>query len=388
MRILIVNSVCGIRSTGRICTDLAEKLSSQGHEVRIAYGREKSPPKYEHYAFRIGDSFSVKRDALFSRFLDNAGFNSKAATKDFVSWIKKYDPDVIYLHNIHGYYLNIEILFEYLRECGKKIFWTLHDCWSFTGHCAYFDYAGCDAWKHGCQDCVQKHEYPESFFISRSQSNYYKKEKAFTGIPNLTLVAPSEWLANLVKQSFLKEYPIVVIHNGIDTQVFKPTKSDILSRYHLNDKRVVLGVASFWSPRKGLKYFLQLSEKLSEQYRVVLIGLSKKQILSLPPRIIGVQQTNDVIELAEWYSAAEVFVNPTLEDNYPTTNIEAQACGTPVITFKTGGSAESAECYGASVEQGDVEAVAQCIKDKKYNRKDFDHSIQRMLNQYIELLAY
>ena len=385
MRVLFINSVCGIRSTGRICTDLADAACKEGHEVRIAYGRETVPQKYKKTAVRIGNAFSVKEDMFLSRLFDNAGFNSKTATRKLVAWIKKYDPDVIHLHNIHGYYLNVEILFGYLKECGKRIIWTLHDCWAFTGHCSYFDFAKCDGWQSGCKKCIQTREYPKSFFVSRSELNYERKRKAFTNVANLTIITPSYWLAGLVKKSFLKGYPIHVIHNGIDTNVFKPTESDILSRYHLEDKHIVLGIASFWSQRKGLKFMLQLSEILPDIYRIVLIGLSKQQIGQLPPRIVGLQKTNNAQELVEWYSAAEVFVNPTLEDNYPTTNIEAQACGTPVISFKTGGSVESANCYGTSVEQGDVKAIARCIKDKKYSHGDLDRSIQGMLFQYIEL---
>lgn len=387
MRILIINSVCGIRSTGRICTDLADALCKEGHEVRIAYGRETVPKKYGKIAIRIGNAFSVKEDMLLSRVCDNAGFNSKAATKEFVAWIKKYDPDIIHLHNIHGYYLNVDILFEYLKECGKRIIWTLHDCWPFTGHCSYFDYVKCDGWKFGCKKCIQPREYPKSLLVSRSNLNYKRKKKAFTNVPNMCIITPSYWLAGLVKESFLKEYPICVIHNGIDTSIFKPTRSNILSRNHLENKHIVLGVASIWSQRKGLKYFLQLSDMLPDQYRIVLIGLSKQQIEKLPPQIIGLQKTNNVQELVEWYSAADVFVNPTLEENYPTTNIEAQACGTPVISFKTGGSVESANCFGVSVEQGDVAAIVRCIEEKKYFIEDLDRSVQGMLSQYIELFS-
>ncbi len=383
MKVLIVNSVCGIRSTGRICTDLAEALSSQGHEVHIAYGREHVPPKYEKYAVRIGNEYSVKVDILTSRLLDNAGFNSKTATKAFVAWIREYDPDVIHLHNVHGYYMNIEILFEYLKDCGKKIIWTMHDCWPFTGHCSYFDFANCYAWQTGCEKCVQKKEYPTSCLISRSKSNYARKKEIFTNVPNLTIITPSNWLAGLVKRSFLGEYPVRVIHNGIDTTVFKPTHSNILSRYHLENKKIVLGVAAFWSQRKGLSYFVQLAELLPKQYQIVLIGLSKKQCMQLPNSIIGLQKTNNVQELVEWYSAATVYVNPTLEENYPTTNIEAQACGTPVITFNTGGSIESAVSFGTVVEQGDVEGIVRCIETESYQKGELDRTIQGMLRRYL-----
>mgnify|MGYP000231854880 FL=1 len=156
MKVLMINVVCGIRSTGRICTDLAIALEKQGHEVRIAYGRETVPEQFQKYAVRIGTDLDVKLHGIKARLFDRAGFGSRKATEKFIEWVKKYDPDIIHLHNIHGYYIDVERLFKYLRTCGKKIIWTLHDCWSFTGHCVYFDYIVCDKWKNGCFYCPQK----------------------------------------------------------------------------------------------------------------------------------------------------------------------------------------------------------------------------------------
>lgn len=332
MKILMINSVCGIRSTGRICTDIADELTKQGHQVKIAYGRETVPEKYQKYAVRIGSDLSVKVDALTTRILDNAGFNSKAVTKRFLEWVRKYDPDVIHLHNIHGYYINLPLLFEYLAKSNKKVIWTLHDCWSFTGHCAYFTYAKCDRWKKGCHDCPCKKEYPASLKHDRSELNWKQKRKMFTSVKDMTIVTPSKWLAGLVKRSYLKKYPVVVINNGIDTSIFKPTQSDFREKHGLEGKKIILGVASVWDRRKGLEDFIKLSKMIDDHYAIVLVGLSEKQIKQMPKNIICISRTNSQQELAEIYSAADVFLNPSYEETMGLVSVEALACGTPVVS--------------------------------------------------------
>lgn len=386
MKILMINSVCGVKSTGRICTDLAKELEKNGHEVKIAYGREKVPLEYQKYAIRIGNDLDVKIHGLQSRLFDMAGFGSKKVTQKFIEWIKKYNPDVIHLHNLHGYYINIGILFQYLKkEFRGKIIWTLHDCWAFTGHCAYFDYVRCEEWKKECKRCVQKKEYPKCVGVSNSNNNFFKKKQLFTGIDNLIIVTPSQWLADLVKNSFLKEYKVKVIHNGIDTKIFKKIETDIKSRYNLKEKKIILGVAAIWDRRKGLDYFIEVSNKLDNSYQIVVIGINKEQKQQLPQNIIGILKTSSVKELIEWYSVADIFVNPTLEDNYPTTNLEAIACGTPVITFNTGGSLESAIFYGKVVNKN-IDELIRAIKEQSFKKIEIDISIENMINQYIEII--
>lgn len=385
MKILMINVDCGTGSTGRICTDLAEALEKQGHEVRIAYGRDAIPQKY---AIRIGNDFDVYSHILQARLFDRMGFGSKRATKKFIEWVKEYDPDVIHLHNIHGYYINIEVLFSYLKTCGKKIIWTLHDCWAFTGHCAFFDYVGCTKWKTGCEHCSQKTEYPARVGIDGSKRNYGVKKELFSGVHNLTIVTPSEWLAKLLKESFLAEYPVNVIHNGVDTSTFRPIESNIKERFGIGeDIKVILGVASVWDRRKGLEDFLKLSKLLNDKYKIVLIGLNKKQIEMLPNNILGIERTENIQELVAWYSAADVFVNPTYEDNYPTTNLEAIACGTPVITYDTGGSGESAELYGDITKEKTPESIVNALflRDS-FIKKDKDLSSENMLSNYLAIL--
>lgn len=304
MKVLMINVVCGIRSTGRICTDLAAALEEQGHEVKIAYGRENVPEQFQKYAVRIGNDFDVKRHGLKARLLDGAGFGSKRVTEKFIKWVKEYDPDIIHLHNIHGYYINIEVLFRYLQTCGKKIIWTLHDCWSFTGHCVYFDYVNCNKWEKECNHCPQKKEYPARVGPDFSKRNFNIKKDLFSEIPNLILVTPSQWLANLLSYSYMKKYTVRVIYNGVDTSVFRPVKSEIKEKYNCQGKKIVLGVASVWDKRKGLNTFIELADKLNDSYQIVLVGLDKEQKKKLPSKIIAIERTNSIQELVSLYSAA------------------------------------------------------------------------------------
>ena len=367
----MINVVCGIRSTGRICTDLAEMLEQKGHKVKIAYGRESVPRQYQKYAVRIGNDIDCKMHGIATRVFDRHGFASKNSTKNFLAWAEKYNPDVLHLHNLHGYYINIEMLFDWIKSRpNMKVIWTLHDCWAFTGHCSYFSYVKCNKWKRRCKNCPQKRDYPASYFIDNSENNFLRKRNAFTGVENMTIVTPSKWLAGLVKQSFLKEYPVKVIHNGIDTDVFKPTLSNFRKKYHLENKKIILGVASTWDRRKGFEDFIKLAGMLDDTYRIVLVGLSAKQMKIIPDNIVGIMRTNNTKELAAIYTAADVFLNLTYEDNYPTVNLEAQACGTPCITYNTGGSVESVS-KNSVISQGDMKEILKIV------------NIEHMAKQYL-----
>lgn len=338
MKVLQINSVCGIGSTGRICTDIASFLTDNGEECRIAYGRGEVPERYRKYAVRIGGSPSVYVHAALSRIGDLAGFSSRNATVRFLKWVKAYDPDIVHLHNLHGYYINLPQLFSYLKQAKKPVVMTLHDAWSFTGHCAHFDLCGCQRWVDKCRNCPQKKEYPTSFYDG-SQRNFLRKQKLFTSLDKLTVVTPSEWLASLARRSYLAEYDIKVINNGIDTEIFRPTESDIKHRFCLDNKSIVLGVASVWTEKKGFYDMLKLAKMLPPEWHTVIIGKVPININS--QRVTVIPETQNVLELTEWYSAAEVLVNPTYEDTFPTVNLESQSCGTPVVTYPTGGSPES-----------------------------------------------
>ena len=386
MKVLIINSVCGIKSTGRIATDLADMLTEKGHTVKIAYGREEVPEKYKGYAVKIGNEWDVRLHALEARLFDNAGFGSKNATLKFLEWVREFAPDIIHLHNLHGYYINVELLFKFLKEYKKPVIWTLHDCWAFTGHCAHFDLCKCYKWKTECNKCPQKKEYPASIFLDNSRKNYRNKKKAFQGVDNMVIVTPSNWLAGLVKESFLQEYETRVINNGIDLAMFKPTEGEFREKYKLENKIIILGVASAWGVRKGLVDFIELRKLLDRRYEIVLVGVSEEDKNILPNGMLGITRTDSVRELAEIYTTADIFLNLTYEDTYPTVNLEAQACGTPVITYRTGGSVESVPIEQVA-NQGDLNGLADLIvkyEGKKTSIQGFyDKNVA--FEKYIEL---
>jgi len=359
----------------------------------MCYGRNERPSQSQ--LIKIGTDWDIKMHGLQTRLFDRHGLCSKSATQAFMKQIEAIKPDVIHLHNIHGYYLNIEVLFNFLRISKIPVVWTLHDCWPFTGHCAYFDFVGCVKWQTQCNNCPQTRTYPASFFIDRSKQNFQFKKELFTGVQNLTLVPVSQWLANLLGQSFLKDYPVRIINNGIDTGIFRPVSAqNIRNKFDLHSKFVLLGVASIWEGRKGLKDFIELSEKLDANYQIILVGLSLKQIKNLPDKILGIERTESVNELAEFYAASDVFINPTWEDNFPTTNIEALACGTPVITYNTGGSVESiSKETGIIVEKGNIDGLFEAIKiiknkGKYYYSKTCTERARMLYNKNDRFKAY
>jgi len=369
LKVLQINSVCGRGSTGRIVLDIHKALIEEGHESLVAYGRE-SATGCEN-AIRIGTRKDIYAHGLYTRIFDKHGLGSQKATRHFLKDIERESPDIIHLHNIHGYYLNYEILFRFLKDFGKPVIWTFHDCWPFTGHCVYFTYVGCERWQRICHDCLQKRSYPGSLFFDNSKRNFERKRKVFTGVKDLTIVTPSKWLAGLVKQSFLRDYEVVVIPNGIDTTVFRPVQSDFKRRHDIEDRFMILGVANVWDQRKGLKYFLELADILENDEVIVLVGLTKKQVENLPENIIGITRTHNVQQLVEIYSAADVFVNPTLEETFGMTNLEAQACGTYVITFDSGGTKETIidSSHGTVCGEKTTKALRKVLNDLRTHGK-------------------
>lgn len=363
LNILQINSVCGIGSTGRIATDIHTALQAKGIDSHIMYGRAEA--RGCDSAIKISNQLDFYSHALQTRLFDNHGFCSTNATHQAIKALYELKPDIVHLHNIHGYYLNVELLFDYLKQQPNiKVIWTLHDCWPFTGHCSHFDFCSCEKWKTQCFSCPQKNTYPASNGLDNSKNNYQRKKTAFTGVKDLTIVTPSRWLADLVKQSYLKDYPVQVVNNGIDLTVFQPRQSDFRVKYNLVDKFLIMGAASVWSPRKGFDDFIVLAKRLPDNYRLVMVGLPPDKIKTLPNNIIGIHRTDNPTELAEIYSTADVFFNPTYEDNYPTVNLEAIASGTPVITYNTGGSPESVNAeHGFVVAKGDVGAVVEVVKN-------------------------
>lgn len=358
MKIVQINATCGSGSTGKICVDISRLLTDKNIENYIIYSGKKSTYPL---GIHCGDSKEIKIQVLRSHLFGLYGFNSKQITKRMLKKLDEIEPDVVHLHNLHGHNCNLEMLLDYLRAHHIKIFWTFHDCWAFTAYCPLFSMDKCDKWKDGCHDCHRYREY--SFFFDRSRELYKAKKEASEGL-DLTIVTPSQWLAGLVKQSFFKNYPIKVINNGIDLEIFKPTPSNFRAKHGIpNDKYIVLGVAFGWGKRKGLDVFIELSKRLDkEKYQIILVGTDEKIDKQLPNNIISIHRTQNQRELAEIYTAADVFANPTREEVFGLVNVEALACGTPGVTFDAGGSPE---CYdetcGSVVPCDDIDAMEKEI---------------------------
>jgi putative colanic acid biosynthesis glycosyltransferase len=357
--------------TGRIAEEMGVLAMQRGWESYIAIGRNPRPSLSN--LIRIGSDWDVYIHGLKTRLFDKHCLGSTNATKELIERIKVIKPDIVHLHHLHGYYINIEILFSFLAKSSIPVVWTFHDCWSITGHCAYFDYVGCNKWKTECNKCPQKREYPASFFLDRSTKNYYLKKKLFNSVKNINVVPVSDWLKNIVLESFMGKIPIQTIHNGIDTSVFKPQNNDVETRekYGIGVKFMLLGVASPWVKRKGLDDFIELSKLLGNDELIVLIGLSNYQLKHLPKNIIGLSRTESRQQLAELYSAADLFINTTWEDNFPTTNIESLSCGTPLVTYRTGGSVEAvSDETGFIVDKGNIPVLIEVIRKVKTNGKE------------------
>lgn len=354
MKILQINTTVNTGSTGRIVEAIGNRLQQAGHESYIAFGRNERPSK--NNLIRIGTQKDVYLHVLRTLLTDRHGFGSGKATLNLIEKIKVIKPDIIGLHNLHGYYLNIELLFNFLKNADIPILWTLFDCWAFTGHCTYYDSVGCEKWKSECFSCPKKKAYPSSYLLDNSRLNFNDKKRLFKLPKKMHLIVHSKWLKKQVKESFLKDLPLHHIYNGTDLNVFRPKiKND-------NGEVLILGVANIWSERKGLTDFKELRKLLSIEKKIVLIGLSNEQIKHLPEGITGIQRTDNIEELVDWYNRADVFINPTYQDNFPTTNIEAMACGTPVITYDTGGSIEAIdENTGLVVKKGDIKGLTNAV---------------------------
>lgn len=375
MRIAFINTY-GNGSTGKIVDSLKKDLKQNEIEAVSYFSREycATPETSKRFFSKIGFYF----DAIMTRIFDNHGLNSVGNTRRIIRDLKSFKPDIIHIHNLHGYWINYELLFKYLKKNNIKVVFTLHDCWSFTGHCTHFDYIGCEKWKTGCHSCTQSNLYPKSSVFDGSKRNYRRKRKAFTSLDSrkMIIVTPSEWLKSKVMESYLNKYECVVINNGIDTSVFKPTPSNLREKYSLENKRVILAVASFWDEKKGLSFFVECAKKRPE-WSFVYIGKDKGLLNFESKNIIHIERTESQIELAKWYSVADVYINPTLEDTYPTTNLEALACGTPVVTFNTGGSPEAVikTNYGFVVNNRDSDQLIDSIEKIMIKPKTFNENV-------------
>lgn len=334
-KIIQINTVCNA-STGKIMMDIQERAEEVGYETLSLVGRGKLCQNLR--CEKYGGFFSFWSHVAINTVFDRQGYGSYFATRRLVNRLKEENPDIIHLHNLHGYYLYLPVLFRYLRnEFKGKIFWTFHDCWPITGHCAYFTMVNCDKWKEKCSNCPNKRQYPVSLILDASFKNYQEKKKMFIQLRNLKIIVPSEWMKSLVRQSFMKDYPVEVVNNGIDLERFRysPNKG-VLQKYNIPyEKKLLLGVANVWDKRKGIEDFIELSYRLPKDYQIALVGLSKHQIINLPSSIIGVPKTDSVDELVAIYSQAYIFINPSKEESFSLVTVEAMACGTPVIALDT-----------------------------------------------------
>lgn len=371
MKVLQINSFFTVGGPPRIVNGIYDALIEQGHECKIAAAREKMYAPKD--SIQIGRKYDAYWNALMCRLFDNEGFSAKSATRKLIRKIEEYNPDIIHLHNLHGYYINIEILFEYLKTAGKPVKWTLHDCWAFTGHCSYFAVVKCEQWKTHCSYCQQLKTYPVCITKGNVKKNFGRKKAAFTGVPDMTIITPSEWLANLVRQSFLGEYPVEVQYNKVDTELFKPTPSDFRERYHLEGQKVILGVAQNWSDRKGLRDFIELAKRLDKSYTIVLVGLTQKQIKELPGQIVGLQRTNNTGELAAIYTMADLFVNPSREETFGLTTVEAESCGTQAIVYKNTACEEIVNKYGGIAVESTPDAIYDAVIEHFSTRGGVSH---------------
>ena len=395
MKVIEINTVLR-GSTGHIMQNIAKICNKNNIQCYMAVpkGRHNKKINNDNIIY-IGNRFSEDLHLLLGRLTGFQGCFSYFSTKQFLKKIKKIKPDIIHLHNLHNCYINLPLLFEYIKKNNIKVVWTLHDCWSFTGKCPHFQISKCNKWKKdGCNHCPQYKNYPQMYF-DNSKKMYNLKKKWFLGVKNLTLVTPSKWLLNLTKQSFLKPYPIKVINNGVDLNIFKPVKNNFREQYNIQNKYILLGVAFPWSKRKGLDVFCELSKRLENKYQIVIVGTNDNIDKLLPNNIIAIHKTNNQQELAKIYSAADLFINPTKEENYPTVNMESIACGTPVLTFDTGGSKEMLDnTCGDYVDCNDIDSLIKKIKEicetKKYStkacqKKSKEYNMNDRFEEYIKL---
>lgn len=395
MKVLQINTVCGSGSTGRIVVDIYNTLKQNGHECLVAYGRGIAPN--DVYSYKIGNKMDNYLQVVNTRVFDRHGYDSKGSTLRLIKQIIEFNPDIIHLHNLHGYYINLEILFKYLDKSKIPVVWTLHDCWAFTGHCSYFEDIGCEKWKIECSLCPQKTQYPKSLFLDNCNKNYKLKKHLFEKIENMFIVTVSEWLKERVEESFLKNKKNIIIPNAIDCEMFSPKVEEINNiKDELDAKYILLGVANIWDERKGLNDFLELAKIIDSDTKIILIGLNKKQIKNLPSNIIGFERTNSLEDLVNLYNIADVFINTSREETFGLVTLEALACGTPTIGYNCSANPELINSErGGIVNKQDIDALYnlsnRIIKNGKtyYTNnclkfvKNFDKN--NVYNRYLDL---
>lgn len=363
-------------STGNIALNIAKQARLEGFEVFTSckLNRRTVTLDYPNQIY-IGTRLERVISEQLGSLTGYEGSFNIFGTYKFLKQLDQIKPDLVHLHIMHQTYINLSMLFKYLKKHNIPVVYTFHDCWAFTGKCPYFEKVNCYKWKEECGNCPLVKTYPESYFLDKTRYLLKKKKKLIGELNNLTIVTPSKWLKDYVEQSFLKRHKSMVIYNGINLEIFKPWESNFKEKYNITDKKVILGVGFNWTPRKGLDDFIELSKRLPDNYQIVIVGTNDNVDKKLPKNIISIHRTYDQKELAEIYSVADLFVNPTMEDNFPTVNIESLACGCPVLTYRTGGSPESLDATcGSVVEKGNIDSlekeIIRILENNPYSRED------------------
>ncbi|MDO9154789.1 MAG: glycosyltransferase [Paludibacter sp.] len=402
MKVFIINTIENSYSTGSLASGIGRKAKEQGWQVYFAHDNEINSSDFKSIRIHNSKLSKYLHIHFFTWTLDLHGLGSWLATYNLIRKIKKIKPNVIHLHNIHGYYINIYLLFKYLAKADIPIVWTLHDCWAMTGRCTHFSYIGCEKWKTQCEKCpykAAKYEYAVSHKVDNSRINYNLKKKLFTSVKEMTMVPVSNWLGGIVEESYLSKYRIKVIQNGIDLKLFHPVQNvtKIKTKYGLNGKFILLGVASAWTKMKGFEDFIKLNSLLSDEYKIIMVGLSDQQLLSFPSDMIGVKKTKKINELVEIYSVADVILNLSYQESFGLTTIEGFACGIPGIVYNTTASPELITSEtGYVVEPNNLDQLLDAINKIKHKGKSHYSAIcrkraemyfdkEKQFTEYVEL---
>lgn len=370
MKIVQINTVYEKGSTGKIVAGIQAESIRRGHQNIVAY--RYSQGESADNVYYISTWLDCHIHNRIAKYTHRSGFYSFHKTAEFIKYLKKLQPDVVHIHNLHGSYINITKLFGFLRENRIKTVWTFHDCWPFTGYCPYFEISHCEQWHSGCGHCL----YGTNMLNKKSAARNLQAKKGMIRAVDLTVVVPSKWMESLAKNSFYSKSDIRLITNGIDLSVFYPIQPDIRIKHGISQtKHILLGVATVWNERKGMDVFSELARRLDQStFQVVLVGNAPQSFIDDNGLIVFIDHVDDQCELAKFYSSATLFVNPTREETLGMVNVESLACGTPVVTFNTGGSPECIDSTsGSVVDKDDIDAMEREIiricETKPYSAK-------------------
>ena len=379
MKLLQINVDANNGSNGSIAQELGREALRRGWESYIAYGRRSVPS--ESTLIRIGNDLDVKIHGIQSRLFDNHGLASKSATRQFLKSVDEIRPNLIHLHNIHGYYLNYKLLFEYFKEKNIPIVWTFHDCWPFTGHCGYFESVQCEKWKTGCHSCELRKFYPKSLFLDRSSRNFRLKKSLFTSINSLHITTVSKWLMSKVRDSFFRDYPISTVYNFVNEKIFSPNVERInRCDYGLDDRKILIGAAANWVPSKGIPDFNALAGSLSDKYQIVMVGVTEEVKNQISSNVHCLSRVESPQKLAALYAEADILLNLSRQETFGMTTLEAMACGTPGISYNNTACPEVlSNDTGVIVPTGNIKAVEEAIEliEKKGKKSFKDNCVAR-----------